>query len=234
MAKGSEWILMGGIVNRWFKDRIKPVCLKTIIPDNEAAKHTAVFCADMINGFCKEGNLASPRVDTISMPIRALFVKAHDAGVQNFILVQEWHDPSAKEFEAFPAHGIMNTDEAETIPELRELPFADKFLVFRKNTLSPAWAYRGDPYYKEDFVIRLINLHLRTAIVVGNCTDLCVRELAMYLLMWANQHQRDLKIVVPANCVETFDAPNHPGDMMNLFTLHEMARNNITIVKEVM
>lgn len=236
MLKKNEWILMGEIVNRWYKDSVKSVCIKSIISDEISAKHTAVFSADMINGFCKKGNLASPRVDSISIPVRELFIKAHDAGVQNFILVQEWHDPKAKEFEAFPLHCVMNTDEARIIPELQELPFAGKFVVFRKNTISPAWAYRdgGHGYYKEDFNVRLINLHLRTAIVAGNCTDFCVRELAMYLRMWANQHQRELRIIIPANCVETFDAPNHPGNMMNLFTLHEMARNNITIVKEIM
>ena len=243
MTKKSEWTLMGETVKKWYEDSVKPVRIRSIILDEISAKYTAVFCADMINGFCKHGNLASPRVDAISESIRALFVKAHDAGVQNFILVQEWHDPKAKEFEAFPAHGIMNTDEAETISELRELSFADKFIVFRKNTLSPAWAYHDGRYYKEDFLVRVINLHLRTAIVVGNCTDLCMRELAMHLRMWSNQHQRDLRIVIPANCVETFDLPfdvaskigvmPHPGNMMHLLSLHEMARNGIEIVKEV-
>ena len=235
MAKKNEWTLMGETVKRWYQDSVKPVCIRSIIPDEISAKYTAVFCADMINDFCdKNGALYSDRIEKIIDPVSMLLTRAHEARMNNFLFLQDWHKPDALEFKSYPKHGIENTWGAETIPELQDLPFADKFRVFRKNTTRPTWAYHDGRYYKEDFLVRVINLHLRTAIVVGNCTDLCVKELAMYLRMWANQHQKDLRIVIPANCVETFDAPDHPGNMMHSFSLYEMARNNITIVKEVM
>jgi len=232
----------------WYGE-LKSLELSSLIPDKDTADRTAVFSADMIVGFCKSGALASARVDSISAPIADLFRRMHKRGIEQFVLLQEWHDEHAKEFDVFPPHGIAETEEAEAIPELQKLPFFHKFVVFRKNTLTPAFSR------KEEFVAghirtlgesfdRYLNTHdIDTAVVVGNCTDLCMRELAMYLRMWANQHQKDLRVVIPENCVETFDmsfdvarelgAMPHPGDLYHLWALYEMARNNIDIVKKI-
>jgi len=255
----KEFSQMGKIMSVWYRN-LDPIALKDLIPDEDAAEHTFVFSADMIKGSCKEGNLASPRVDAIAKPVAELFVNMHGATVKNFILVQEWHEPDAKEFEAFPAHCIAGTEEAETIPELTELPFFDKFIIFSKNALTPAWSYRDrrhepppythpiypkgmEPMFKESFDEYLAAQDMRTAVIVGNCTDLCVRELAMHLRMWANEHQKDMRVVIPANCVQTFDLPfdvaekigamPHPGDVHHVGALYEMARNNIEIVREI-
>ena len=250
---------MGSEISKWLKG-LKPINIKEIVPDEEEARYVYIFSADMIKGFCKEGNLASERVDAISQPIANLFIRFYEASVKKFILLQEWHDPHAKEFESFPEHGVQGTEEAETIPELSELPFADEFVVFRKNTFSPAWSHREKRHkppekthpiypdghnsvFNENFDKYLEYHDIHTAIVVGNCTDLCTRELAMYIRMWANEHQKDMRIIIPENCVETFDlsfdvaveigATPHPGDVYHAWALYEMARNNIEIVKEI-
>ncbi len=255
----KEFSQMGRVMNEWYRS-LEPIALKDLIPDEEAAKHTFLFSADMIKGFCKKGNLASPRIDAISKPIAALFTKLYEAGVPNFVLIQEWHDPEAKEFQAFPAHGIRETEEAETIPELAELAFADRFIVFLKNSISPAWAYREkrhkppshthptypegfDPVWRERFEKYLETNDIRNAIFVGNCTDLCVEQAVMYVKLWANERQKDMRVVIPANCVQTFDLPivvaekigatPHPGDMYHQIALYEMARNKIEIVREI-
>jgi len=198
-------------------------------------EHIAVFCADMINGFCKEGALASERVGAIARPISFLFVNLKYFGVNKFVLVQEWHDPHAKEFESFPKHGVMETAEAETIERLAILAFADKFIVFKKNSLSPAFSGLKEWLCGQD---------IRLAVVVGNCTDLCVRELAMFIRLWANEYQKDMRVIIPANCVQTFDLPfgiaqkigakPHPGDVYHMWALYEMSRNGIDVVKKVL
>lgn len=231
----------------WYAHDVKPLALYELVPDEAAASHTAVFSADMIKGFCKKGNLASPRVDAISAPIADLFTRLYKAGVRTFALIQEWHRKDAKEFAAYPPHGIEDTDEAETVSELLELPFAKYFTVFRKNALTPAFSFRTAVPYdlgRESFELFLRRwTQIRTAIVVGNCTDLCTRELAMYLRMFANEHQRDMRVIIPENCAETFDlshdiatsigAMPHPGDLYHIFALYEMARNKIEIVREI-
>lgn len=244
---------------RWYGE-LSAVSLEELIPNDETARRTAVFSADMINAFCKKGALSSPRIDMISRRVAELFSVLHSVGVEKFVLVQEWHHERAKEFISYPIHGIAGTLEAETISELADLPFADKFVIFRKNALSPAWSYRQirhnpqpytnpiypksfEPVWRESFGKYLEGLDINMAIVVGNCTDLCVRELAMHLKMWANENQRDLRVIIPEFQVETFDLPMetakeiqvmpHPGDMCHIFALYEMARNGIEIVKKI-
>jgi len=253
------------VMLKWFEG-LSPVSLAEIIPDEDAAKHTFVFSADMINDFCvpdgkepTERPLASDRVGAITEPVVDVLSTVHDSGGE-CVLVQEWHDPNAKEFSSFPPHGIAGTVGAEVITRIWLLPFADKFTIFLKNALTSTWAYREkrheppphthpvypagyDPVWRESFDVYLSTHDIRTAIIVGNCTDLCVRELAMYIKMWANQHQKDVRVVIPENCVQTFDLPidvaeeigamPHPGDVEHVWALYEMARNGIEVVKEI-
>ena len=53
-----------------------------------------------------------------------LFERAHALGVLPFVLAQDTHHPETPEFEAWPVHCVRGTDEAETIPELKSLPFS--------------------------------------------------------------------------------------------------------------
>ena len=79
----------------------------------------------------------------------------------------------------------------QAIPEIAGLPFANKFRIYRKNTLSAGFARfvmvpnRGTPQEREvldgRFENHLDTLNPKVAIVVGNCTDLCVMQLAMFV-----------------------------------------------------
>src|SRR5438876_3588011 len=91
-----------------------------IRPDN-----IAVISADLIEGFCYHGRLASPRIAGIVEPSVELFRRAYDLGVRNFALIQEYHTPEALEFEQFGPHCIRETDEAETVEPLKALRFAN-------------------------------------------------------------------------------------------------------------
>jgi hypothetical protein len=57
-----------------FYERLKPFNLKEGIRDPEKA---AIFSADMIVGFCSQGNLASERIRKLIPPIVDLFKKAN-------------------------------------------------------------------------------------------------------------------------------------------------------------
>jgi nicotinamidase-related amidase len=135
------------------------------VPDPTRA---AVFSADMINGFCYTGNLASLRIAAIVPPVVRLFEGAHVHGIRNFVLLQEWHSPHAEEFHAFAPHGIRETPEAETVPELATLPFAANYTILRKNSVSPA----ANPLLDQWLAAHPIE----TAIVVGDFKRYCVRS----------------------------------------------------------
>lgn len=195
-----------------------------------------MISVDIVNGFCKHGPLASERVGRLAQPVADLFQRAYDAGVRNFALTQDTHDPDTPEFQAYPPHCVRGTDESEAVDELKALPFFDQIAVFLKNALSShldtdlnAWiAARPQA---DRFV------------VVGDCTDLCTYNSAMYLRMEANARNLARRVVVPADVVDTFDTPvhvarelgikAHDADLHHMLFLHHMAMNGVEVVKRL-
>lgn len=194
----------------------------------------AVVCVDVIVGFCKEGALASPRVNQIVQPIAQLFTRLHEKGVQHFVLPQDTHDPDAVEFMSYPPHCVRGTAEAETVDELKALPFSDQFTIIEKNALSafvdtdlPAWV-REHP-------------EVTTYIVTGDCTDLCTYNLALHLRMDANARQLQRRVLLVEECVDTYDVSvetaqqlgirPHPADFHHIVFLHHMEQNGVEIVR---
>jgi nicotinamidase-related amidase len=157
--------------------------------------------------------------------------------VRDFVLTQDTHHPETPEFEAWPPHCIIDTVESETVSSLSSLPFANLFTIFPKNSLSPAIDTGFDAWLDE-------RPGLRTAIVAGNCTDLCVYQLAMHLRMRANAlNVHDFAVIVPADCSDTYDLPpeaaavagayGHPGEFYHQVFLHHMGLNGIRVVRSI-
>lgn len=199
-------------------------------------ERVALVSVDVINGFCYAGPLASPRVQTIIAPITKLMEQAHAAGLRNFVLVQEFHDPEAVEFAQYPPHCIRHTDEAEAVPEYKALPFFQDMAIVHKNSINPA--------YNTSFEGWLVaHPRVETFIVVGDCTDLCTYQLAMYLKLRANAHQLKQRIIVPEDTTDTFDIPvpmaqqigavPHDGDLLHLIFLYNMMENGVEVVRAI-
>src|SRR5215470_6930981 len=160
----------------------------------------ALISVDMINGFCHEGVLSSLRVQGIIPAVVAAFEGAYAIGVRNFVLAQDCHTPDSVEFADFPPHCQAGTSEAENIPELASLPFANLYTTVQKNSLNAFHGTRLTTWIEE-------LADLSTAVIVGDCTDLCVYQLAMHLKLDANAHNRALRVIVPANAMQTYDIP---------------------------
>ncbi len=208
---------------------------QTLVPDAQEGK-VAIFCVDMINGFCHEGLLASPRVKGILPEVVAVFEQAYTSGVRDFILAQDCHTPDSVEFADFPPHCLATTSEADNIPELAQLPFANLYTTIYKNSLN---AFHGTE------LSAWIESHsqIKTAIVVGDCTDLCIYQMAMHLKLASNAANHALRVIVPANAVQTYDTPvatareigafPHSGDVMHWFSLYHMRLNGVEVVREI-
>lgn len=233
MRFGEESRAFIRFLEEW-TDGLKPLVLKREVT---SPQETAIISVDMINGFCHEGPLASPRVKGIIPDIVGLFKEAHKFGVRNFVLIQDTHSQDTPEFETFPPHATQGSRESETIPELRELPFSDLFTVIPKNSLHPAIGTSFDDWLEQ-------YQNLRTFIVVGDCTDLCVYNLALYLRLRANAFGlKGHQILLPGNCVQTYhlsleDAKGlgalpHDGDLLHALFLYHMALNGIRVFSVV-
>lgn len=201
-----------------------------------APQNVAVFVVDMVNGFCHEGPLAGDRVNGLIAPVRDVIECVYARGARHFLLPQDTHRPDALEFAQFGPHCVAGHSESNTVPELAELPAAAHYTVIAKNSLHPAYG-TGLQEWLED------HAEVRYFLVVGDCTDLCVYQTAMHLRLTANAAQRDCHVVVPENCVQTYDLPvgvaqaigvmPHDGDLLHLVFLYHMALNGIRIVKSV-
>lgn len=199
-------------------------------------RRTAVVSVDVIHGFCYEGPLSSPRVAGIVAPIVNLFEKVWEYGVRAIILTQDTHEPEAVEFAQWPAHCVRGTAEAETVQEFKYLPFFNEMLVIEKNSIAS-----GINTGLEGWVAD--HPETDTFIVVGDCTDLCTYQLAMYLRLDANARQQARRVILPANCVQTYDMPvetarglgilPHPGDLIHSLFLYHMQLNGVEVVAEI-
>jgi nicotinamidase-related amidase len=222
--------MVPAFVDEWFRTLPSPALTEVVARAGPAA--TALFSTDMTIGFCDHGNLASPRVAALKRPVADLARRLFALDVRQMVLLQDTHDPNTPEFAAWPPHGIRGTAEAETITELRQLPFFDLFTVIEKNALNPAIATTFDPWLDD-------HPELRTAIVAGNCTDLCVYQLAMHLRMRANAlNIASIEVVVPIDVVDTYDLPTpgsgafaHPADFFHRVFLYHLALNGVRVVR---
>lgn len=196
----------------------------------------ALISVDLIKGFCDIGPLSSPRVKAIVSPVADLFTLAHQSGVTALAFAQDTHEPDAMEFSAWPPHCVRGSVEAETVDELRALPFFDEIRVFPKNSINSAEFTGLDAWISAQ-------PELETFVVVGDCTDLCVYQMAMHLLTQANARQLPRRVIVPANCVDTYDLPTsaavqagltpHPANLMHAVFLYHMALNGVEVVQSI-
>ena len=197
---------------------------------------TAILSIDVIQGFCTAGPLASPRVGAIVAPIVRLFQAAWAGGVRQIGLIQEWHEPDAVEFGAWPPHCVRGTAEAEAVAEIQALPFYSQMARFTKNSIEP-FLNTGLSGWLES------HPELDTFVAVGDCTDLCTYQLAMHLRLEANARQRQRRVIVPVNCTDTYDRSvavaagqgglPHDADLMHAVFLYHMALNGIEVVSQL-
>lgn len=202
----------------------------------ESPEKVAIISVDVIKGFCNQGPLSSPRVAGIVQPIVVLMQNAWDNNIRHIILNQDTHEPEAVEFSSWPPHCIRGTEEAETVEEIKQLPFFDQILVLEKNSIAS-----GLNNDLQQWV--LDHPEVEKYIVVGDCSDLCSYQLAMFLRLDANERQLNRTVILPENCVQTYDmsvetalnlgAFPHPGDFLHSVFLYHMALNGIKVVKKI-
>jgi len=196
----------------------------------------AITAVDIINGFIRFGPLSSPRVERIIPNVVRIMQAAWNLGVRKILHATDRHEPDAVEFNAYLPHCVQGTPEAEPVDELKALPFADSIQIIPKNTIAS-----GMQTELEDWV--LVHPEVDTFVVVGDVTDLCVYQLAMYLRLDANARHLQRRVIVPESCVQTYDYPAdaaesqggyaHDGDLLHAVFLHHMALNGIEVVKDI-
>jgi nicotinamidase-related amidase len=173
---------------------------------------------DMINGFVNFGNLHDPSINKITPDIIKLIEKTKKSN-QPIVSFQDEHESDDKEFKKYPPHCIKGTPECELIPELK--PYEKDMIIFKKNETDGMLMPKIKKFFKENSFDRVT--------LTGCCTDICVQEFALSLKGMFSQIERETQIVVPENCVATYDSPNHPAADCHRGALEVMQKTGIII-----
>jgi nicotinamidase-related amidase len=214
--------------------------LAEVIAEAGGPERVAVVAVDVVNGFCREGALASARVGAIVDPVARLLAAAGEAGVEAIAVLRDSHDPRAPEFAQFAPHCLAHSVESALVDEVAGLPRAATFADVPKNAIS---AWHGAEAFSS-WVDRQEAAGVAVFVVVGDCTDLCVYQTAMPLQLRANAQNRPIKVIVPAECVDTYDLPvdvaqrigalPHDGDLLHAVFLYHLHLNGIQVVRRLL
>jgi len=160
--------------------------------------------------------------------------RAYELGVRYFLLLQDSYSPDQVPHGPFGFHGLASGAEAAILPQLRALPFAHLLQAIPKSSPHPALGTSLDEW---------VDVHpgVNTYFVVGNCTDLSIYQVATYLQFRAHVRGLQRRLIVPADCVATYDLSDeqasqygtmgHPGDLLHHLFLYHLAGSGVEVVK---
>lgn len=207
------------LLSRWY-DALPELELSALEP-----ARTALVSVDVIEGFTRQGALASPRVTAIIPDIVTLLGRLTALGVPTtqVAFVQDAHPEDAQEFAAYPPHCVKGSEEAEAVHELQALPDWPRYQHFQKNSIAS--------HTSEGFNAWLAAQDVDTIVAVGDVTDLCLYTLALHVQVRNLALGLGQRVIVPETCAQTWDAPDHPGDLYHLLFLHQLARNGVEVVR---
>lgn len=177
---------------------------------------------DMVNGFVNFGAMHDKYINhVISVQITKMEEYEQNTEYLN-VIVKDTHKENCLEFERYPVHCLENTEESELVPELKKFE-NENSIIFRKNSTSTIYAL--------GFLELIENLKsLEEVLIVGCCTDICILNLAIPLRNYFDQVERDVKVKVLKEGVETYDAPNHSREEYNEMAFKLMRQAGIEIV----
>jgi nicotinamidase-related amidase len=220
-------------LDRWFRE-LRSATIARVAPDPAAA---AVFVVNLTDAYGRDGRHASQRIRSVAEPAAAVLHRAFAHGIGDFVLL---HDGNARQPSRFDPVRVLSPAPLRgpaLIEPLDALPCADRFTPIRKRSLDPAIGTDLARWLAE-------RPNLRTAIVVGAATDLCVYQLAMYLRQRADVLGiGPFRVVVPADAVDTYHLSvqgsrmvgglPHPGDFFQRVFLYHIALNGVEVVRSL-
>ncbi|MBF0298899.1 MAG: cysteine hydrolase [Oligoflexia bacterium] len=193
---------------------------------NLEVNRTVLVIVDMINGFTREGPLRSPYIELLIPEILEVQKVCNKLGIATIAFADN-HDPNSPEFETYPAHCILGTSEAEIVDEIKEVGKLGKYTLIAKNSTN---AFLEDKFQEWLMIKQEIN----TFLITGDCSDICIEQLATTLKAWFNKQNKKSRIIVPLNAIDTYDFGLHNRDLMNILALYNMQKNGVEIVTRLL
>ena len=152
-----------------------------------------VLVVDMLKGFLEPGhNLYHEESRRIIPHARELVMREKAEGAE-ILFVSDHHDPDDLEFNIFPVHCVIGTEETMVIPELSEF-------VTDSNVI-PKKRYSG--FFNTNLAERLADIQPEKLMVCGVATNVCVMHTV------SDARNRDYEVEVYSDCVSGPDPEMH-------------------------
>ncbi len=184
-----------------------------------------LIIVDVINGFLTTGVLHDKYINRITPHIIKLLKNEFINEDDLVIFGNDAHTENAVEFKRFgnTKHAVKDTYEAEVVDSLK--PFVEGAWVINKNSTSL--------YVTDEFRDALGEMDsLKEVVIVGDCTDMCVMDLALPLMKHFEERDREVRIVAPTDHTETFENEDHERDEWNYIARRVMNQAGIETPKE--
>lgn len=185
----------------------------------------ALYIIDMNNGFVNFGAMANEKYnELVPEQLRMIEKFQKEKGKINFIL--EGHNDNSLEFNSYPKHCVYGTEEAELIPELLEKSKEIESEVFYKNCINGMLNRK-----LQDQIAEMKNL--KEVVIEGVCADLCIMDFARTYARFLDEINKDVKIFVVKNAIDTFDSPEHNRNEWLEISYKVMAQAGIIAVENI-
>lgn len=181
-------------------------------------ERTMILIVDMNKGFAKKGALYSSRIESLVNSISKLAKVSLEKGIKVKAFT-DYHTEESVELRSYPKHCMVDTEEWELVDELN----LEGIEVIKKNSTNG--------FLEEKF--NFDENKIDNIIIVGDCTDICIYQLAISLRTDFNRVNKSGEIYVPKKLVDTFDMPMHRGNFMNYVFLNSMLDNGINVIDDV-
>ena len=149
-----------------------------------------ILVVDMLKGFLEPGHNLYHEESRRIIPYSLELVEREKAAGSEILFLADNHDPDDLEFQIFPVHCVIGTEETEVIPELAH--------YVTGSNLIPKKRYSG--FFNTDLATRLVQLAPEKLMVCGVATNVCV----MHTI--SDARNRDYAVEVYSDCVSSPDA----------------------------
>lgn len=185
-------------------------------------KHTVLIVVDINNGFCKKGDMYSPRTEKLIEKIRKAMELCKALGIQ-IVMITDSHPQNAAEFENYPPHCEDGDWESEVVDELKAV---GGYILITKNSTNG---------FIEDAFKEWLSQHpeITNMIIAGCVTDICM--LQFIVVAKADYDRRNIKsrVIVPMELSDTFDNGLHKAELFNTMGFMIMSGCGAEIVKNI-
>ena len=178
---------------------------------------------DMVNGFVKEGMLASPSIQRIIPRILELLDENEKNPNSINMFIRDTHDMNSSEFKTYAPHCVKGTKEVLVIDEFKQ--YQINGIDFEKNSTN---------FVLAPGVIELFNNlpNLEKIKLVGCLSEVCVKNGAITAKNYFDQVNRNIEVEVYEDAIDTYSIEGHIAEEVTKKSLEDMKANGIKILRK--